>query len=119
MNRIRSIIVILIILLTATPLQARQQAAASESGLLTLDTLFTYRPQALAEVEWQADGSGYLALEPSSSQKDALDLVRYDAATGAKTILVAAEKLVPPGASSPLVIEQYDFSRRSAREFYL
>lgn len=111
MKRIRLVAHLLVVLLIATPLFAQQPARQADPSLLTLDTVFTYRPQALAEVEWQADGSGYLALESSPSKKDALDIVRYDAATGAKTILVAAEKLVPPGASSPLVVEQYDFSQ--------
>jgi len=111
MKRVRLMTTVLLALLIAAPLFAQQPARPAESGLLTLESIFTYRPQALAEVAWQADGSGYLALEPSPSKKDALDIVRYDAATGAKTILVSAEKLVPPGASSPLVVEQYDFSQ--------
>src|SRR5205085_6003087 len=69
----------------------------------------TYSPELPGEVQWQADGSGYFMLEPSAV-KERLDLVRYDAATGAKTVVVSADKLVPPGASSPLAIEQYDFS---------
>src|SRR5207237_7933069 len=52
---------------------------------------------------------GYLALEPSSNAR-ASNIVRYDAASGEKTILVPAEKLVPTGASSPLVIEQFDLA---------
>jgi hypothetical protein len=36
--------------------------------------------------------------------------VRNEAATGAKTVLIAAEKLTPPGAASPLVIEEFTLS---------
>lgn len=85
-------------------------AAQSDPTRLSLDTIFTYHAQSLAEVAWQPDGNGYLALEPSPEKKDVLDIARYDAATGARTILVSATKLVPPGASSPITIEQYDFS---------
>ena len=99
-------ITVLITLLIATPLIARQQ---TDSSLLTLDSVLTYRPQSLNAVQWQTDGSGYLALEPSG-KKEGLDLVRYDAATGERTILVSSEKLTPQGASSPIVIEQFDFS---------
>src|SRR5690349_7909907 len=109
MKRIRLTITVLVALLVVVPIAARQQATPLESGLLTLDTIFTYSPEFPGEVQWQADGSGYFLLEPSAV-KERLDLVRYDAATGAKAIVVSADKLVPPGASSPLAIEKYDFS---------
>jgi dipeptidyl-peptidase-4 len=99
----------MIALLVVIPIAARQPATQSESGLLTLDTIFTYNPKSVGEIQWQADGSGYLMLEPSAV-KERLDLVRYDAASGARTVLVAADKLIPPGASSPLAIEQFEFS---------
>src|SRR4030095_2946379 len=56
--------------------------------------------------QWQSDGGGYLMLEPAAAGKGALDIVPYDAATGAKTILVWAQNLPPPVVWSPLVIEE-------------
>src|SRR5499426_1646415 len=110
MNRIRRIPIILFALLIAAPLLAQQPARQPDPNLLSLDTIFTYRPQLLGWHQWQSDGSGYLMLEQSAAGKGALDIVRYDAATGAKTILVAAQSLTPPGASSPLVIEEFMLS---------
>src|SRR5205085_3416889 len=101
---------LLIALAMAMPIAARQQATPSEPGLLTLDSLFTYAPQFPGELQWQADGSGYFMLEPSAA-KERLDLVRYDAASGARTVFISADQLVPQGEQSPLVIEQYDFSQ--------
>jgi len=60
-------------------------------------------------VQWQSDGSGYLALEPSITKKDAVDIVRYDALTGDRTIKVAAEKLTPTGGV-PLGIDEFYFT---------
>ena len=104
---------LLLILMTASvasvPVRARQQVNQSGSGLLTLDTIFTYNPQTLGEIQWQADGSGYFMLEPSSAG-NALDLVRYDVASGEKTPFVSASKLIPGGTTSPITIEQFDFS---------
>jgi dipeptidyl-peptidase-4 len=60
-------------------------------------------------VQWQSDGSGYLALEPSTTKKDAVDIVRYDALTGDRTIKVAAEKLTPTGGV-PLGIDEFYFT---------
>ncbi|HKQ03959.1 MAG TPA: S9 family peptidase [Blastocatellia bacterium] len=109
MRRIHLLTGLLVALLAVMPIAARQQATQAEPGRLTLDNVFTYAPQHPGELQWQADGSGYLMLEPSAV-KERLDLVRYDAATGARTILVAADQLVPRGAAAPLQIEQYDFS---------
>jgi len=110
MKRIRLATAVLIALLAVMPIAAQQPATQAESGLLTLDTIFTYTPKFPGEIQWQADGSGYFMLEPSPTVKDGLDLARYDAASGNKTILVAAQKLVPEGTPAPLTIEQYDFS---------
>ena len=57
-------------------------AQQSDPSLLTLDSMFTYRIRPLGPVQWQTDGSGYLALEPSSTKKNFLDIVRYDVNTG-------------------------------------
>ena len=103
----------LLMLLVITPLLAQQQAASkSQSDLLTLDAVFTYRTKSLDSVKWQADGSGYLMLESSPTRKESQDIVRYDAASGgAKTVIVSAEKLVPQGATAPLGVEQYEMSQ--------
>jgi dipeptidyl-peptidase-4 len=110
MSRIRRIPIVLFALLIVAPLFAQQPARQTDPSLLSLDTIFSYRARALGWHQWQADGSGYLMLEPSAAGKDVVDIVRYDAASGAKTFLVSAQKLTPPGASSPLVIEQFDLS---------
>src|SRR5436305_1308830 len=99
---------LLIALLLVAPLAGQQQARQSEPELLTLDTVFTYQPRSLGPFQWQEDGSGYLMLEPSASGKGGADIVRYDARTGAKSILVSAEKLVPQNESTPLTVEQFD-----------
>ena len=114
MNRIRRIPLVLLALLIVAPIFAQQAARQADQSLLTLDTIFTYRPQSLGWHQWQADGSGYLMLEPSQA-KGALDLVRYDAASGTRTILVSAQNLTPAGASSPLTIEEFTLSADNKR----
>src|SRR5262249_28602056 len=79
-------------------------------SLLSVDSLFTFRTRPLGPVQWQNDGSGYLALEPSPTKRDGLDIVRYDVNSGARTVKVAAEKLVPNGASTPLGIEEFSMT---------
>lgn len=115
MNRIRRIPITLLVLLVAMPLFAQQPARQLDSSLLTLDTIFSYSAKSLGWHQWQADGSGYLMLEPSAAGKGGLDLVRYDAGSGAKTILVSAQNLTPPGAQSPLTIEEFTLSADNSR----
>src|SRR5262245_49957140 len=105
-RRVR-IIALLFLLLLGAITAAGQQTG---SDLLTVESSFTYRAERLNAVRWQADGTGYLVLEPPTGKPGAFDLARYDAASGARTVMLAAEKLVPPGASSPLVIEEFDLS---------
>jgi dipeptidyl-peptidase-4 len=101
--------VLLALALFAAPLFAQQQSTSSD-GLLTLNTVFSYNPRTMGFVRWQADGSGYVALEASRGGRGGLDIVRYDAATGDRSVLVPAEKLTPQGTSQPLVVEEFEFS---------
>ena len=115
MNRIRRVPLVLLALLMVAPIFAQQAARQADTSLLTLDTIFSYGAKSLGWHQWQADGSGYLMLEASAANKDALDLVRYDAASGARSILVSAESLTPPGAKSPLTIEEFTLSAGNNR----
>jgi len=80
----RQLLVIPLFLLLVVP------ALAQQGELLTVDSIFTYRTRSLGPVRWQDDGSGYLALEPSPTKKNFLDLVRYDLANGQRSVKVAA-----------------------------
>ncbi len=132
MNRIRRMPIVLLSLLIAAQLfaqpatllaqpstlfaqqPAREASRQSDPSLLSLDTIFSYRPQTLGWHQWQSEGDGYLMLEPSADAKGT-DIVRYNAATGAKTILVSAQTMTPPGASSPLTIDEFTLSADNQR----
>ncbi|MBI3423025.1 MAG: S9 family peptidase [Acidobacteria bacterium] len=117
MNRIRRNFILLFTLLIAAPLLAQQAQPArqADASVLTLDTIFSYSPRGLGWHQWQADGRGYLMLEPSAAGKGGMDITRYDATTGAKTVLVSADKLIPPGVTSPLNIEEFTLSDNGQR----
>ncbi len=114
MRRQYFLITALWLLLSATSFSALAQQTApqapAESPLLTVDSLFTFRSRGLGPIQWQQDGNAYLALERSAAKKDSLDIVRYDAVTGERTIKVSAEKLMPAGASTPLGVEDFVLS---------
>jgi len=86
--------------------------AQQTSGQLTLDRIFNSRefsPEGFGPARWLEDGSGYTTVELSSSVRG-LDIVRYDPASGRRDVLVPATELVPAGQSSPLIMENYEWS---------
>lgn len=67
-----------------------------------------YDPPAFGPARWMADGTAYTTVEAAPS--GGTDLVRYDATTGARSVLVASARLVPPGATAPLALRDYAWS---------
>lgn len=89
------------------------QDKAADPGRLTLDRIFASRefsPERFGPARWMSDGASYTTLEPSPEAKGGRDLVLYRAETGRRKVLVSAAKLVPPGSSAPLAIENYAWS---------
>jgi len=100
------LLLIPVLFLLVLPVFAQQ----TDPSLLTVDSIFTYRTRSLGPVRWQEDGSGYIALEPSPTKNPAVDIVRYDALTGERTVKVSAEKLMPSGAAEPLSVEEFSLT---------
>ncbi|HEY3221569.1 MAG TPA: S9 family peptidase [Gemmatimonadales bacterium] len=93
------------------------QRAASDSSLLTVDRIFAtpeFHSGTFGPLAWLSDGISYTTLERAADGKGR-DIVRYDAETGLKTILVPATRLVPSGDSTPLEIEEYTWSADGRR----
>ena len=89
------------------------QNTPADPGLLSLDRVFSSRDFAaerFGPARWMADGDSYTTLEPAAGGGPGRDLVLYRAESGKREILVAAAKLVPPGASAPIAIEDYAWS---------
>ena len=55
-------------------------------------------------------GRAYTTVEPSPGVRGAADIVRYETATGARSILVPATALVPAGQTAPLDFDDYSWS---------
>ena len=104
-RRIFSVPTIILLLWLAIFAQQPQTAA----DLLTLDSIFTFRTRSLGPVQWQRDGSGYLALEPSATKKEFVEIIRYDTVSGDRTIKVGVDKLTPQG-NTPIAIEDFVLS---------
>lgn len=67
-----------------------------------------YDPPAFGPARWMADGAAYTTVEAAPTGGS--DLVRYDATTGTRSVLVASARLVPAGATTPLALRDYAWS---------
>ena len=90
--------------------QATTTGTGDDAKILTLDRLFAspdLQEEGFGPARWLPGTNGaYTTLEPATGDHG-VDIVRYDAATGARSVIVPATKLVPPGASAPIAIENY------------
>ena len=68
-----------------------------------------FRPKSFRGGTWFGNGDAYLDIEPSASGTGS-DIVKYQTATGAREIFVAASRLVPTGEKAPLDVEEYSIS---------
>ena len=59
---------------------------------------------------WLGNGDYYLAIENSKDTPGGTDIVRYATSTGARDIFIAASKMIPAGAKTPLTVEGYKIS---------
>ncbi|HKP49673.1 MAG TPA: S9 family peptidase [Gemmatimonadales bacterium] len=85
--------------------------AAQDS--LTLDRIFNsdeFASEQLGRVRWLENQAAYVRLEADSATPGGRSFVRYDAATGKREVWIPARRLVPPGDSMPLAVEDYSIS---------
>src|SRR5512146_1741427 len=87
-------------------------AAQADSGLLTLERIGRgeFEAQGYGPIRWAKSGASYTVFEPSATVKEAEDLVQYEVATERRTVLVPASRLIPPGDSVPIDIEDFAWS---------
>ncbi len=69
----------------------------------------TYSQKGYGPVRWMKDNQGYSTLETNTTS-GGKDIVRYDAKTGNKKILVSAKQLIPTNETKPLSIANYEWS---------
>ncbi|HEX4022650.1 MAG TPA: S9 family peptidase [Acidobacteriaceae bacterium] len=95
-------------------------ALASPELTRTLNEIFVqheFDAKNFGPARWLDGGVAYTTVEPSPAfpNTDARDIVRYETATGARTVLVSASQLVPAPGSKPLRIDDYAWSQDSKR----
>ena len=76
-----------------------------------------FAPDRFGPARWIERGAAYTTVEPSEAVRGggASDIVRYETATGARSVLVSARRLIPAGDSVPLDIDDYGWSADGAQ----
>jgi dipeptidyl-peptidase-4 len=84
---------------------------------LTLEDIYkngTYRAEGYGPVRWMKDNKGYSTLE-KNNEVGGTDIIRYEAASGERSVLVSAKALIPEDGSNPLPIANYEWSSDNSK----
>jgi dipeptidyl-peptidase 4 len=111
-GRLNRSILVAFTLCASAPIGAGAQQPATDSSLLTVDRIFgseEFDGDWFGNPRW-LDDSTYTMLEPAKAPALGRDIVRYDAATGRRTILFPSTSLIPAGATKPLPVENFRIS---------
>jgi len=114
MNSAKAIGIIgLVVASLARPVQAASPAAEAIARLLAqveprIKAIYEKNEFAMRSFRatWLPDGSGYLTLETPDGASEA-EIVRYDCASGQRTVVVAGEKLLLPSTKHRLRIRRF------------
>ncbi len=92
---------------------ARFAAMRTDESTLTLAGIFTdkkFEEKKVPKMQWSSLGSYYWTLEPAAKEKESQDLVRVEAASGQRRVVVTAEQMTPKGEKKPLSLSEFRFS---------
>ncbi len=83
-----------------------------------LERIFTakeYAARTFGPARWRDEGRAYTTVEDSHAVAGAKDIVRYETATGDRSVLVSADDLVPGEGEPALAIDDYAWSDDGTR----
>ena len=102
--------VVLVVWQAAWPAaQQDSRAAALDAQIARIFEKNDYALPRFGPARWLGDGASYTTVERSAAVEGGWDIVRYDAASAARSVLVPAARLTPPGGK-PLDIDDYQWS---------
>jgi dipeptidyl-peptidase-4 len=101
----------------ATALFAQTPAApAASPAALTVPRVFSgeFSARGVGQLRWIEGGTAFLTVEPAPGGRGR-EIVRHETATDARTVLVTAAQLTPPGASAPLAFQSFAWSNDNTK----
>jgi dipeptidyl-peptidase-4 len=112
--RLRTLIP-LVLLLAGVAAYAQQvdRARALDEQIDRIFKAREYDAPRFGPARWLSTTAYAIVESPKSGEGS--EIARYDAATGTRTVLVAASRLVPPGTKTPLDVDDYEWSADGRR----
>src|SRR5690349_25085800 len=112
----RAAAVVAVLLAAAAPhAQQNERAAALDAQIDRIFAAREYDAPRFGPARWLPDGTAYTIVERSVDQGGAPEIVRYDARTGARTVLVAGSLFDPKGTTAPSDVADYSWSADGRR----
>lgn len=90
---------------------------AQDYNELRLEDIYrdrVYTQERYGPVRWMKDSEAYSTLEVNK-ETGAPDIVRYEASSGKRTVLISSKQLIPEGKSEPLQIVDYGWSEDNTK----
>ncbi|WP_339710481.1 DPP IV N-terminal domain-containing protein [uncultured Kriegella sp.] len=90
---------------------------AQEKSTLKLEDVYknnVFSQKGFGPIRWMKDNKGYSTLEPNA-EVGGKDIVRYEAKTGKRSIVVSANDLIPEKEEKPLLIYNYQWSADNSK----
>ncbi|MDW5289130.1 S9 family peptidase [Formosa sp. PL04] len=107
----RNIILLFVIFLIA------YQAESQSDNALTLEDIYkngVFKQKGFGPVRWMKDNKGYSTLE-LNEEIGGQDIVKYEAKSGKRTVLVSASQLIPANEKQSLEISDYQWSNDDSK----
>jgi len=114
-RRVTSIAICVLALAGAGVRAQQDPRAALDAQIGRIFSSPEYQVPRFGPARWLPGGDAYTTVEKSADRADASDIVRYEAGTGARSVLIAGSKLVPSGSGKALDIDDYVWSADGKR----
>src|SRR6059036_1495073 len=98
----RTTLVLTLASVFAAPRLAAQLPAPMSDMLRRLFASREFLPERFGPARWIDGGAAYTTVEASADRPGGSDIVRYETATGARSVYVSTRQLIPPGDTVPL-----------------
>ena len=100
-----------------TMMIAGSSALYGQDLQLTLENIYSkqaFSQRGFGPVRWLKDSKGYSTVE-NNKDLGGREIIRYDAQSGERTVVVSAKQLIPAGVKSPIEIADYIWSNDNSQ----
>ena len=115
MSRRAAALVAVLVCVAAPRAQQDERAHALDAQIDRIFAAREYDPPRFGPARWLPDGAAYTIVEHSAEQGGAPEIVRYDARTGARTVVVPGASFDPKGRTAPADVADYSWSADGRR----